>query len=99
ILCLSAAGITQGRTASTYAPGEVTSRGQMAAFIARFLDKAGELSGDELRGLPATGADKFTDDSGSPHHGAINRLAAAGIVTGRADGSYGADAPVNRSQM
>ena len=66
-------------------------RAQMASFIARMIDTTGGT-------LPAA-TDRFPDDNGNPHEANINRLAAASIVTGRSDGSYGPDQPVTRAQM
>ena len=39
------------------------------------------------------------DDGLQPHEANINRLAAAGIVHGFADGTFGPNVPVNRAQM
>src|SRR6476661_504402 len=43
ILCLSAAGITTGTTATTYSPANVVTRAQMASFVARSIDEANSL--------------------------------------------------------
>jgi hypothetical protein len=59
----------------------------MASFLARALK------------LPSTSTDYFTDDSGSPHQGDINRLAAAGITGGCAPGRFCPSANVTREQM
>jgi hypothetical protein len=53
-----------------FCPGEVVTRGQMAAFIARATR------------LPAAAADWFDDDAGHTFENAINRLAEAGITLG-----------------
>lgn len=53
-----------------YCPGDVVSRGQMAAFLVRAL------------GLPAGEPDPFVDDDGSVFEEDIGRLAAAGITRG-----------------
>jgi hypothetical protein len=83
--------IANGVTANQYAPSATVTRAQMASFIARMIDGSN-------RALPP-GGDAFADDDGSPHEANINRLAAAGIVSGRTDGTYGPNAPVTRAQM
>ena len=83
--------IAHGVTPSQYAPTGTVTRGQMASFIARMIDSSG-------RTLPQA-SDRFPDDAGNPHEDNINRLAAAGIVSGRADGTYGPELPVTRAQM
>ena len=89
--CVVAWGVTSGAGPSTYAPSGLVSRAQMASFIARLLDEAG--------GTLPEGDDAFTDDDGNAHEANIDRLAAAGIVSGRGDGTYDPDAPVTRAQM
>jgi hypothetical protein len=84
--------IAEGFTASRFGPGELVTRAQMASFIARLIDNS---SGT----LPEDPPDAFTDDDGSDHEANINRLAAAGIVTGRADGDYDPGDFVTRAQM
>ena len=73
IAWMSAIGVTRGCNPPAndlYCPeGDVT-RGQMAAFINRWLD------------LTATSEDFFVDDNGSVFEDDINRLAAAGITEG-----------------
>jgi hypothetical protein len=64
----------------------------MASFIARLIDAT-------TKDLPAASSDHFADDDGNAHEDNINRLAEAGIVSGRADGTYGPTAPVTRAQM
>src|SRR3954451_14032517 len=84
VLCLAFAGITVGKTATTYDPSTDVRRDQMASFIARSIDKANELedaSGPDapLTDLPATGSDHFSDVAGDTHETNINRLADANI--------------------
>lgn len=90
--CLAWWGVAHGRTATEYDPGADVTRAQMATFIANALQE----SGDELP--PAT-RDWFTDDQGSAHEDAINRLAEAGIVEGRAPGAFAPAAAVGRGAM
>jgi hypothetical protein len=59
----------------------------MATFLDRALD------------LPPARRDYFTDDTSTTHHGAINRIAAAGITTGCKPGLYCPKDPVTRAQM
>jgi len=77
--------------AATYNPGGGVTREQMASFLVRAVTKAGGS-------LPDGSRDAFGDDNGSTHELSINRLAAAGIVTGTATG-YDPKGPVNRAQM
>ncbi|MEY2464629.1 MAG: hypothetical protein QOH64_2767, partial [Acidimicrobiaceae bacterium] len=101
VLCLAAAGITHGTTATTYSPSNPVRRDQMASFIAQFLDlaKSLETTAGSLTALPASGPDAFTDDNGDTHEANINRLAAAGIVNGTGGGTYSPADPVRRDQM
>jgi hypothetical protein len=101
VLCLAAAGITHGTTATTYSPSNPVRRDQMASFIARFMDlaKSLETTAGSLTALPASGPDAFVDDNGDTHEASINRLAAAGIVNGTGPGTYSPADPVRRDQM
>src|SRR3954451_20186728 len=84
--------IANGTSAHTYNPGGQVNRGQMASFIARLIDVTSKV-------LPPAASDHFPDDNDNPHQANINRLAEAGIVSGKADGTYGPTDPVNRGQM
>ena len=84
--------VAAGTTSHTYNPSGQVNRGQMATFIARMIDST-------TKPLPAPTGDHFSDDNGNPHEANINRLADAGIVSGRSDGTYGPAEPVNRGQM
>jgi len=53
-----------------FCPNDHVTRGQMAAFLTRFLD------------LPAASEDHFGDDTGSTFENDINRLAESGITRG-----------------
>src|SRR4051812_34318701 len=104
ILCLVSAGITQGKTATTYGPGDVVTRAQMATFIARSIDEANALAqpGANLNALPPyDGVNRFTDVSSSDttHTPNINRLAKAGIVNGKTSVTYDPTGTVTRGQM
>ncbi len=84
--------LTTGLRPGVYNPSGSLTREQMASFVGRFILKSGGT-------LPASPPDAFTDDETSAHEGAINKLAAVGIVTGRADGTYAPRAVVTRAQM
>jgi hypothetical protein len=92
--------IVAGRTATTFDPQGRVTRAQMASFIARTLEGVFEATGVTItdrgscRGV-------FRDEAAIPaaHAANVELLCAAGIVTGRADGTYGPDASVTRGQM
>jgi hypothetical protein len=92
--------IVTGRTATSFDPQGRVTRAQMGSFIARTLEGVFEATGVTIvdrgscRGV-------FRDESSIPaaHAANVDLLCAAGIVTGRADGTYGPDAPVTRAQM
>jgi hypothetical protein len=89
INALAAAGITQGCTADSFCPASPVTRGQMASFLLRGFS------------LQPVSDDFFADDGHSPHHGAINGLAAAGITAGCDDlqSRFCPGAQVSRAQM
>ena len=84
---IAEAGITLGCAATRYCPGRLVSRGQMASFLDRAL------------GLPGTSRDWFTDDDGTAHEEAINRIAEAGITTGCSATRFCPGGLTNRQQM
>lgn len=85
-------GAAQGTSDTRYTPAAVVTRGQMASFIARVLDRSGSP-------LPNAPAPRFSDVGAGPHADNINRLAAAGIVSGGGDGRYRPAVAVSRAQM
>jgi hypothetical protein len=89
---LRAADIVTGREDGTYAPRAQVTRAQMASYIARAVEFV--IEGE----LPAEQGEVFPDTDGV-HGASIDKLAAIGVVTGRADGSYGPAEPVTRAQM
>jgi hypothetical protein len=89
---LAAAGIVEGYGDGRFGPRDPVTRAQMAAFIDRALT---HLLGEPLPDGPG----RFPDVAGNVHADAIARLAAAGIVTGFPDGTYGPDQLVTRAQM
>ncbi|MEX2659772.1 MAG: S-layer homology domain-containing protein [Acidimicrobiales bacterium] len=91
ISCLARAGLVSGVAPGQFAPGRSVSREQLATLLVRAIERSGAE-------LPA-GDDSFSDDDGSVHEDSINALAAAGLVSGTADGTFGPKAPVTRAQM
>lgn len=89
IEAIVAAGITVGCTTDgrNYCPGDNVTRGQMATFLSRALD-LGEAT-----------VRAFDDIDGHPHADSIDRVAAAGIASGRTPRVFDPDAPVTRAQM
>jgi hypothetical protein len=79
--------ITNGCGGDRFCPDAAVSRDQMASFLARAF------------ALPASASDAFSDDTGSPHEGDINRLAASGITLGCAPGRFCPTGLVTRQQM
>lgn len=67
-------------------------RDQMATFVANAVQATGAE-------LPRPDHPPFPDIAGNAHRDAIERLAEAGIVQGRADGTYDPAARVPRGQM
>ncbi|MBW3620288.1 MAG: S8 family serine peptidase [Actinobacteria bacterium] len=89
---LAAVGIVEGTASGGYRPHAEVNRAQMATFLARtYAHVAGATLPD--------GPDAFTDDDGNPHEDNIDRVVAAGIAKGLADGSYGPTLRVRRDQM
>ena len=84
---LAASGIATGCGGGRFCPTSSVSREQMASFLVRALS------------LAPTGTDFFADDEGSIHEDDINRLAASGITTGCASGSFCPTRAVTREQM
>jgi hypothetical protein len=80
----------------TFGSLQPVTRGQFATFLDRMLASVvAQLDG--LEPLPDGGPSGFPD-VGATHGAAIERLAAAGIIAGRADGTFGTDAPITRGQ-
>lgn len=92
IVCVTQRGVAQGTARRTYTPDASVTRGQMASFIARLVGEAGGR-------LPASSRAAFPDVHGTVHAESVDRLAAAGLVSGFADGTYRAADPVSRAQM
>lgn len=84
---LGLAGITDGCAVRRFCPARAVTRGQMATFLSRVVPQ------------PASDADFFDDDDGSPHHDGINRLAQADIANGCSTTRFCPNASVTRGQM
>lgn len=81
--------ITTGTSTTTYSPEDVVTRGQMAAFLARFgRNVGGNTDGGFLDVLVGT---FYTDP--------VAWLVARGITTGTSATTYSPDDPVTRGQM
>lgn len=100
VRCMADYGLTEGlgRDSSLYGPRQDVTRGQMASFIARFIETY------ENEELPAGDSARFDDvpASGYVHSSNINKLAAVGVVEGTnaSNGqSYAPQASVTRAQM
>ncbi len=80
--------ITIGCTDERFCPLDATTRGEVAVFLARWLD------------LPAAGAvDTFDDDNGHFAEPAIESTVKTGIAVGIAPGEFAPDQPVTRGQL
>lgn len=90
--CIGWWGVTQGVGTGLYKPSEAVRRDQMASFVASTLAVSGYP-------LPSDPIDSFDDDQGSTHEGAINKLAALGVVGGVRSGVYAPASRVTRAQM
>ena len=84
----AAAGITQGTSATTFAPSRLITRAEVASLLARAFD------------LEPVDQGPFTDvDTGNVHAGNINAAFAAGITQGVSDTEFNPDATLRRDQM
>lgn len=88
---LATVGVVEGVGDEAFAPARQVTRGQMATFVARSI----EFVLDDQ--LPTE--DIFPDVANTTHADNINKLAAAEVVTGREDGTYGPQDPVTRAEM
>lgn len=90
--CAAWWGITSGRTATSFGPGDRITRGQATAMIARLLGEAGV----EVEGVPSAG---FTDTTDHLFEHDIDVLASLGIVTGVTPTTFAPDQAIDRAQM
>ena len=94
IACIVFYELTFGVSDDAYGPYQEVTRGQMASFLARWID------GAEGTALPASPPEAFDDVSrGASYAHDVDRLAAAGVVAGGTDGRYRPREPVSRAQM
>lgn len=95
--CLAWWQVTEGVEPDRFVPGKGVTRGQMATFLARWLDDiAARGSGTAL---PETAPLEFTDvRSDDVHAPAIARLSEVGIIQGRTTTTFDPTAPVTRAQ-
>lgn len=84
--------VTTGVRPGRYDPSGGVTRGQMASFLARLVERSGGT-------LPSSPPDAFRDDDGTTHEVNIDKLAAVGIAGGRTDGTFAPNVAVVRSQM
>lgn len=94
---LAEIGVTEGKTATTYAPSERVRRDQMASFMLR----AAEFAFEDDAGFEPTTTGAFTDVPDANVH-ADNIEAAAellGLVAGKEDGRYDPAGLTRRDQM
>jgi hypothetical protein len=87
-------GISNGTSETTYTPDQEVTRAQMASFLVNTLESAG--AGGVL---PESAGDAFSDIAGNFARDDINRLAAAGVLSGRPDGTFDPRGTVSRAQM
>ncbi|MGH2686524.1 MAG: CHRD domain-containing protein, partial [Actinomycetota bacterium] len=88
---IASVGVTQGRTATKFAPNDLITRAEMATFLVRVAD---------LFGPPMpVGQDAFDDDAGNQHEPSINAVAAAGIAQGTGAGRFDPNGGVTRAAM
>jgi SpoIID/LytB domain protein len=83
--------IVQGTAPQRFDPSASVERAQAASLIARVLARVATL--------PVEAVDAFADDTGSVHEGAINALAAEGIVTGVSAGRFEPEQSIRRDQV
>lgn len=89
---LAKEGILQGRSATSFAPKAVMTRGQTASMLRRAVDYVTATP------LPA-GRDTFLDDNGSTHEANIDSLAGVGIITGTGGFEFRPQGEVTRGAM
>jgi chitodextrinase len=88
---LAAAGVIQGKSATTFDPNGPVTRGQLVTL----LDRA---SARFMAAYPDVSGPRFQDTRGSTHAAAIDRLNAAGIANGYGGGRFGPNDSVQRGQ-
>lgn len=91
INCLTWYGVAAGLGDNRFGPERLVRRDQMASFL------AGALRALRVELPPSE--DRFTDLEDNVHRDAVERLAAAGVISGTGPGTYGPAQPVTRGQL
>ena len=91
IACIAASGITTGTSSTTYDPGGLVTREQMASFLARLWRAVGETCGRAGHGFADVAASSFAAAD-------IACIAASGITTGTSSTTYDPGGYVTREQ-
>ena len=92
IACVGLWSVAQGNADGEFQPDREITRAQLATFIANVVTTTGGS-------LPARAPDAFDDDAGNPHAANIDRIAAAGLISGTKPRTFSPDATVNRAQL
>jgi hypothetical protein len=82
-------GVTRGCSETTYCPQDSITRGQMAAFVRRYLELP----------APGTASPTYTDTDGHLFSDDIEAITAVGIGFGCSEFDYCPDAPLTRQEM
>ena len=93
ITCVVDYGFASGRDDGTFLPGQPITRGQAATIAVALIEGAT----DERLASPAES--EFSDLGGTTHAGAIDKIAAAGVIQGRAGGVFGPNDTITRGAM
>ena len=93
IECVAWYGIASGTSRRQFSPARLVSRAQMASFLAQLVERAGAE-------LPAASGGRFDDVSADNVHAEnIERLAEAGIITGKTRRRFDPAGEVSRAQV
>ena len=97
IACIVSYGLASGTSATTYGPGRDVTRGQMATFLANFVDLVGASVTPLGGGL--AGDRVYSDVAGNTHEDSIYYLTQLGIAQGTSATTFSPNQPVTRGQM
>jgi hypothetical protein len=90
--------VVAGYADGTYRPAEAIRRDQFATVIVRFIDQIAAQSA-AIDPLPAAPEGRFADvPAANVHSSNVNRLAQAGIISGRTATTYDPAAAIDRAQ-
>ncbi|MTV25107.1 cellulosome enzyme [Nitriliruptoraceae bacterium ZYF776] len=92
IRCGDDLGIFAGKTDGRFDPRGSLTRGQVATVIDRIATATGHAVTGERQRFPDVA-------TGDVHRDAIERLAGAGVIAGRANGTFGSADPITRGQL